>query len=291
MSLFESLESNGSVSLNSLFIGDDVQGISSLQLEDTAFALARGGWPASVKMTGEYALTHAYEYVNSVIKSDISRVDGVSRDPLRVERLIRSLARNISTTAKTETIIADVNGNEMGSIASDKTVYSYIDALRRIFVIEDLPAWSPNMRSRTTLRSASKRHFTDPSIAAALLGMSPEGLMNDFNTFGLLFESMCIRDLRVYAQAMHGKLFHYRDRNGLEVDAVISLRDGRWGAVEIKMGEKRVNEGIRNLKKFTEKVDLEKMGKPSFLMVMTAGQYAHRTNEGVYVVPAGCLKN
>jgi predicted AAA+ superfamily ATPase len=291
MSLFESLESNGSVSLGSLFNGDDIRGISPLEVEDIAFALARGGWPASIGMERQFALRLAYDYVNGTIYSDISRVDGVSKDPLRVEKLMRSLARNASTTAKVETILDDVGGDDTGSISSNKTAYSYMKALRRIFVIEDLPAWSPNMRSATILRSAPKRHFVDPSIAAALLGVSPEGLMKDFNTFGLLFESLCIRDLRVYAQAMYGKVFHYRDKNDLEADAVISLRDGRWGAVEVKMGAKGIEEGIKNLKKLRDKIDLDKMGEPSFMAVITASPHAYRAEDGIYVVPIGCLKD
>jgi predicted AAA+ superfamily ATPase len=291
MTLYESLESSGDVSLASLFNGDDVKGISPLELEDIAFALARGGWPGSIGMIEELALRHAYDFVNGVINSDISRVDGVSRDPTRVKRLMRSLARNTSSLAKMETILIDVAGHDFGDINSNKTVYSYMEALNRIFVIEDLPAWSPNMRSKTALRSAPKRHFVDPSIAAALLGTSPEGLMKDPNTFGQLFESMCIRDLRVYAQVMQGSVFHIRDKNGLEADAIISLRDGRWGAIEIKLGAGGIENGIRNLKKLRDKIDLDLMGEPSFMAVITASPYAHTIEDGIHVVPIGCLKD
>lgn len=291
MSLFESMESSGDVSLRSLFDGNDIKGTSPLEIKDIAFALARGGWPASVGTEDRFALRHAYDYVNGVINSDISRVDGVSRDPARVERLMMSLARNVSSIANMETILCDVAGNDLGDINSNKTVYKYMEALRRIFVIEDQPAWNPNMRSKTVLRSAAKRHFTDPSIAVALLGASPEGLMKNYDTFGLLFESMCIRDLRIYAQSMYGRVFHYRDKNDLEADAIISLRDGRWAAVEVKMGSKGIEDGIKNLKKLKDKVDTEKMGKPSFLAVMTASPYAYRIEDGIYVVPIGCLRD
>ncbi|MCL2148756.1 MAG: DUF4143 domain-containing protein [Methanomassiliicoccaceae archaeon] len=290
MSLFESLESSGEVSLGALFNGEGARGVSPLSLEDIAFALARGGWPASVGTERSLALRHAYDYVEGVKHSDMSRVDGVRRDPAKVERLMRSIARNTSTTAKVETILSDVAGGEPGDINSNKTVYSYMEALERIFVIEDLPAWSPNMRSGTPLKQAPKRHFSDPSISAALLEASPESLMRDLNTFGLLFESLCVRDLRVYAHALHGRVSHYRDKNGLEADAVISLRDGRWAAVEVKMGANGIEEGIRNLKKLRDKVDTDRMGEPSFMAVVTASPYAYTAEDGVHVVPIGCLR-
>lgn len=288
MSLFESLESNGSVSLADLFNSADIEGTSSLKIEDLAFVMMRGGWPASVG-NNENAMDYAKDYVDAVVNHDVSRVDDVEKNPDRVHSLMKALARNVSTPAKLKTIMDDVTND--GRTISEKTLTSYLNALSRIFVTEDLPAWSPAMRSSTVLRTAPKRHFVDPSIAAALLNAPPKSLLTDFNTFGLLFESMAIRDMRVYAQANDGKVFHYRDRNDLEADAVIHLADGRWGAVEMKMGSKEIEKGVENLKKIKDRVNTEKMMEPSFLMVLTAGEYAYRRDDGVYIVPIGCLKD
>ena len=290
MTLFESLESNGSVSLGSLFNGDDIKGTSSLSVDELAFALVRGGWPAAIGEEETLALRHARDYVDSVTASDISRADGVERDRERANRLMRSLARNISTMANIETIRSDVVGGSVEEIAADKTVASYINALKRIFVIEDLPAWSPDMRSKTALRTSPKRHFADPSIAAVALKVSPKGLLKDFRTFGLLFESLCIRDLRVYAQANEGEVYHFCDKNGLETDAVIQLYDGRWGAVEVKMGVKETDKAAENLIKLKNKIDLDEMNEPSFLAVITATEHAYRRKDGVYVIPIGCMR-
>jgi len=288
MTLFESLESNGAVSLRSLFDGADAKGASSLKLGDIALALARGGWPASVR-DKENALSYAQDYVEAVVNQDVSSVDGVERNPERVQSLMRSLARNVSTPASMRTVMDDMASDD--STISEKTVASYLNALRRIFVIEDLPAWGPAMRSKTVLRTSPKRHFTDPSIASVFLNASPRGLLNDFNTFGLLFESLCIRDLRVYAQASNGKVFHYRDRSDLEADAIVHLQDGRWGAIEVKMGSSGIEKGIESLKRVRDAVNTEKMMEPSFLMVLTAGEYAYRRDDGVYIVPIGCLRD
>ncbi|MCL2032179.1 MAG: DUF4143 domain-containing protein [Methanomassiliicoccaceae archaeon] len=291
MSLFESLESNGSVSLRSIFDGMEIKGRSPLAREDLAFALVRGGWPESVTSKGEGALQYARQYVRSIERSDASRVDGVERDPKRVRKLMLSLARNVSTMVKNKTIMDDIAGKGGEDAISDKTLTSYLNALRRIFATEDLPAWSPDIRSRTALRTSPKCHFVDPSIAAVLLRLSPQGLMKDFRTFGLLFESLCIRDLRVYAQSMEGEVFHYHDGSDLEVDAVIHLYDGRWGAVEIKMSSHDIDKAVESLMKLRDKVDSEKMGEPSFLMVLTAADIAYRRDDGVYVVPIGCLRD
>jgi predicted AAA+ superfamily ATPase len=282
------LESNGSVSLGSLFDHADIKGISSLKINELALALVRGGWPASIG-DNENALNYAKDYVDAVVNQDVSRVDGVEKNPGRVHSLMRSVARNVSSPVKMRTIIDDVANDDR--TMTEKTVTSYLNALRRIFVTEDLPAWSPAMRSKTVLRTSPKRYFIDPSIAATLLNASPKSLLHDFNTFGLLFESLCIRDLRVYAQANNGKVFHYRDRSGLEADAIVHLADGRWGAIEIKMGSNNIETGIENLKKVRDKINTEKMMEPSFLMVVTAGEYAYCHKDGVYVVPIGCLKN
>jgi len=291
MSLFESQESNGDVSLAALFNGDYVRGASALTIHDLAFALARGGWPASIHKEEKLALRYARDYVNSVINSDISRVDGVERNPERVSRLMQSLARNVSTMASTRTINKDVKGKDDADIANEKTVASYINALKNIFVIEDLPAWSPDMRSKTALRTSPKRHFVDPSVAAAVLKLSPDGLLKDFNMFGMLFESLCIRDLRIYAQSMEGEVHHFHDKNGLEVDAVVSLYDKKWGAFEIKMGGKEEDKAAENLLKLKDKVDTDQMGSPSFLAILTATEHAYLRRDGVYVIPIGCLRN
>jgi len=291
MTLFESLESSGDVSMNSLFNGDEIKGKSPLTIKDIAFALLRGGWPASVKEKGPAALTHARNYVKAVMNTDVSRVDGVKKSPARVRKLLHSLARNTSTTANLKTVMADIDGEGTDGIKSDKTVTAYMNALQRLFVTEDIPAWGPHMRSKVPLRSHNKRHFIDPSIAAAILRISPEGLLNDFNTFGLLFESLCVRDIRVYAQALDGEVYHYRDKNGLEADVIIHLYDGRGGAIEIKMGSNEIEKAVKNLIKLRDKIDLDEMGEPSFLAVITAGEYAYRRNDGIYIVPIGCLKD
>ena len=289
MTLFESLESSGEVSLRSLFSGEDVvKGVSPLTINGLAFALARGGWPLSVGEKESVALRRAYDYVDAVVETEVSTVDGVERNPARVRNLMRSLARNISTMAKMSTIRKDMEGDD---IVSDRTIISYRNALRRIFVVEDLPAWCPAVRSKTAIRTSPKRHFVDPSIAVALLRLSPEGLLKDFNTFGLLFESLCVRDLRVYAQAMDGDILHYHDRSGLEADAIVCLKDGRWGAVEVKMGTAETEKAAENLIKLKNKIDTDRMKLPSFLMVLTATGYAYRREDGVYVVPIGCLRD
>lgn len=288
MSLFESLESNGCVSLESLFRGNDIQGTSSLTLKGLAFALVRGGWPASIGEREDMVFQHAENYVEAIIETDISRVDGVEKNPMNVRMLMRSLARNVSTAATLTAIKDDISANNS---ITEKTVSAYMNALRRLFVTEDLPAWSPNMRSKTALRTSSKRHFVDPSIATALLRVSPDGLLNDFNTFGLLFESLCIRDLRVYAQANDGEVYYFRDKNDLEADAIVALHDGRWGAVEVKLGERTIDEAAENLMKLKNKVDTDKMGEPSFMAVMTATAHAYRRKDGIHVVPIGCLRD
>ncbi|MCL1911058.1 MAG: DUF4143 domain-containing protein [Leptospirales bacterium] len=290
MSLFESLESNGTISLKSLFDRTaDVEGFSSLTIERLAFALIRGGWPAAVGKKESVALRQVYDYVDAVINIDVSRVDDVQKSPARIRALMRSLARNVSTAANITTIHRDIEGDE--ETISEKTISVYLNALRRIFVVEDLPAWNPAMRSKTALRTTSKRHFVDPSIAAAVLRANSSHLLSDFNTFGLLFESLCIRDLRVYAQAIDGEVFHYRDKSGLEADAIVHLKDGRWGAVEVKMGAKEIETAAENLKTLRSKINLDKMKEPSFLMVLTAGELGYKRNDGVCIVPIGCLRD
>ena len=290
MSLYESKESNGEVSLKALFDGEqEISASSLLTIEQIAYAICRGGWPASITLPKEDALQMSRDYVDSIINHDISRVDDIEKNPERVQLLLRSLARNIATMATNTTILQDIVSNDMS--ISAPTLEVYLNALRRIFVIEDQPAWLPAMRSKSAIRTSSKRHFVDPSIATATLRTSPEGLLEDFNTFGFLFESLCTRDMRIYIQANDGDVYHYRDKNSLESDMIVSLRDGRWAAIEVKLGNKQIVEAAENLKKLANKVDLDKMGKPSFLMVLTGGEYAYRRNDGVLVVPIGCMKD
>ncbi|MDR2201758.1 MAG: DUF4143 domain-containing protein [Clostridiales bacterium] len=290
MSLFESRDSNGQVSLKELFDGnEDVGCKSELSIEELAYVLARGGWPASVGESEDAALTSVAAYVEAVVNYDVSRVDGVEKNPRRVLALLKSYARNVSTMAANSTIAADMSADD-GTIAP-KTTATYLNALERIHVVEDLPAWNPSMRSKTALRTSAKRHFSDPSIALSVLSASSKTLLKDFNTFGLLFESLCVRDLRVYSQSLGGEVFHYRDKSGLEADAVVHLKDGRWCAVEVKMGNREIEEAAAHLLKLRAVVNTEKMQEPSFLMVLSAGQYAYRRPDGVFVVPIGCLKD
>lgn len=291
MSLYESGESSGVVSLQSLFNGtqEDTLGPSALSIEEIAFSICRGGWPASIDLSGSAALRMSMEYVESIIHQDISRVDDIERNPERVRLLMRSLARNLATMASFQTIKRDIEATDIG--ISDKTISSYINALRRIFVVEDLPAWSPSLRSKTAIRTSEKRHFVDPSIATAVMRTTPDGLLKDFEYFGFLFESMCTRDIRVYAQANDGDVFHYLDKSGLESDLIIRLRDGRWGAVEVKLGQKQIEEAAEHLLALKEKIDSEKMGQASFLMILTGGQYAFQRKDGIWVVPISCLKD
>lgn len=293
MSLWESGESTGDVSLGSLFDEkDEIAGISHLDLERMAFLTCRGGWPLAVDMNDDIALDQAFDYVSAVVQRDIQAVDGVERDPARVHRLLRSYARHQGTQTSKAAIRDDLKDNE-GDSLDINTIASYIKALKRIFVIEEAEAWNPNIRSKTAIRTSDTRYFTDPSIATASLGLGPDDLIGDLNTFGLLFETMCIRDLRVYADALNGNVYHYRDKDGLECDAVVHLRNGKYGLIEIKLGgDKLIEEGAASLLKLSQKIDTTRMKNPSFLMVLTAtGDYAFRRKDGVLVVPIGCLKD
>lgn len=289
MSLFESNESNGSISLKDLFDGKtDIAAKSTLTIEQLAHAICRGGWPAAV-ISGKQSPRIAMNYVDALINLDVQRVDGIEKDPERVRLLLQSLARNISTLATAKTIMDDIQVNEIS--ITDKTLSSYLKALRRLYVVEDIPAWQPSIRSKTAIRTANKRQFVDPSIATAALRTNAKGILRDFETFGFLFESLCTRDLRIYSQVIDGGVFHYRDKSELETDLIIKLNDGRWAPVEVKMGNKQIEEAAANLIKLSNKVDAEKMNQPSFLMVLTGGQVAYRRTDGVLVVPIGCLKD
>lgn len=296
MSLWESGESSGDVSLGTLFRSDaTVDGASSIDIDSLAFVACRGGWPKAVlKGTKKSALIQAEEYFEAVVRSDISRVDNVQRDTELARRLMRSYARNQGAQATISTFLSDMNGGASNNTISDQTVYSYLNALKRIFVIEDSLAWNPNLRSKTAIRTSDTRYFSDPSIATAALGLGPDDLINDLNTFGLILETLCVRDLRVYADSLGGTVYHYRDKSELECDAVVHLKNGKYGLVEIKLGgDKLIDEGASTLKRLADKIDTTKMAAPSFLMVLTGvGQYAYRRpQDGVLVVPVGTLKN
>lgn len=295
MSLWESGDSTGEVSLASLFKNSDfVDGRSMIDIDQLAFLTCRGGWPkATLKKSKKAALLQAKEYYEAVCRSDISRVDDVERDSELTKRLLRSYARNQGSQASAGTILADIKANE-SELLSENTIYSYIKALKKIFVIEDSLAWNPNLRSKAAIRTSDTKYFTDPSIATAALGLGPDDLINDLNTFGLFFETLCVRDLRVYADALNGTVYHYRDKSNLECDAVVHLENGSYGLIEIKLGgSSLVDEGAANLKTLADKLDTTKMKKPSFLMVLTGvGDYAYkRPGDGVLVVPIGCLKD
>ncbi|MDE6826905.1 MAG: DUF4143 domain-containing protein, partial [Paramuribaculum sp.] len=287
MSLWESGDSTGDVSLHELFDGKtDIGGVSGVGLERIAFLTCRGGWPLAVDMDDEIALDQAFDYVAAVEQRDIQASDGVDRDPTRVHRLLRSYSRHQGGQASIASIKEDLKVNE-GESFNEDTVASYIKALKRIFVIEDVEAWNPNLRSKTAIRTSDTRYFTDPSIATAALGIGPADLISGLNTFGLLFETLCIRDLRVYADAINGNVYHYRDKNGLECDAVVHLRNGKYGLVEIKLGgENLIDQGASTLLELAGKIDIDRMKAPSFLMVLTAtGDFAYRREDGVLVVP------
>ena len=293
MSLYESGDSTGEVSLKDLFDGEtEIDGASSLSIDHLAFLVCRGGWPQAVDMRDEIALDQAIDYYDAVVHSDINRADNVKKNPEKVRRLMRSYARNQGGQVANTVFVQDMVSNDETPI-SEETVASYISSLCKIFVVEDMPAWNPNLRSKTAIRSSDTRYYIDPSIAAAALGIGPNDLLNDLKTFGFLFETLCIRDLRVFTDALNGEVYHYRDKSGQECDAVIHLRNGKYGLIEIKLGgDKLIEEGAKSLKAMEAKIDTDKMNAPSFLMVLTGiGDYAYRRHDGVYVVPIGCLKN
>lgn len=287
MSLLETGESTGAVSLLSLFEGTlDIAQVAGLDVDDYARVICRGGWPEAVvsESRGD-AGRMARDYVCELLDSNINEMDGIRRNRTWMRQIMRSYARNVSGQASLSTIAADMQGEP----PSAPTLSEYVDALSRAFVLNDLSAWNPRLRSKTAVRTSPTRHFSDPSIAAAVLAATPRGLLDDFETFGLLFESLCIHDLRVYTSALRGSLYHYRDKTGLEADAVVVLDDGRWALVEVKMGQSRIDEGAAQLLKLAERIDQTREGRPSFLMVLTSTACAYRRKDGVVVVPLACL--
>ena len=292
MSLYESGDSTGDVSLKDLFEENTVDGESDMTIDRLAFLACRGGWPQAIDMRDDIALDQARDYYDAVVRSDINRADNIQKNAEKVRRLMRSYARNQGSQVPNTVLARDVSANDEESM-SQETVAAYLNALRKIFVVEDMPAWNPNLRSKTAVRSSDTRYYVDPSIAAAALGIGSNDLINDLNTFGFIFETLCIRDLRVFADALDGQVYHYRDKDGQECDAVIHLRNGQYGLIEIKLGgDKLIEEGAQSLKKMESKIDTDKMKAPSFLMVLTGvGGYAYRRKDGVCVVPIGCLRH
>lgn len=293
MSLWESGESNGKVSLKALFqSSQQIAATCDLTLHDIAYLTCRGGWPDTLGMDHDIALDQAYDYVDAVAETDISEADHVARDPKKVRLLLRSYARNQGTQTPLSTLRDDIKANASATFSED-TLSSYLKALQKIYVIEDMHAWNPNLRSKTAIRTSDNRYFIDPSIATAALGLGPNDLLNDLNTFGLIFETLCVRDLRVFADVIDGTVYHYRDKDKLECDAVIHLRNGSYGLVEIKLGgDKLIEEGAANLLTLSRKIDTTKMKSPSFMMILTAvGKYAFRRDDGIYIVPIGCLRD
>jgi hypothetical protein len=293
MSLYESEESSGEVSLENLFSSpDQISGANTMDMDQLAFVICRGGWPHAIGMKKKAALSQAEDYYDAVVRSDINRADGINKNPERVKRLMKSFARNQGGQVANTLFRDDMAVNDTETLNED-TVASYIHALKKIYVVEDMPAWNPNLRSKTAIRTSDTRYYIDPSIATAALGVGPNDLVNDLNTMGLLFETMCVRDLRVYAEALGGEVLHYRDKSGLECDTVIHLRNGSYGLAEIKLGGQRlIEEGVANLKSLSGKIDSTKMKSPSFLMIVVGiGEFAYRREDGIYIVPIGCLKN
>lgn len=293
MSLYESGDSTGEVSLKELFAGtQEIDGENHINIDRLAFLVCRGGWPQAIDMREEIALDQAIDYYDAVVRSDINRADNVQKNPEKVKRLMRSYARHQGSQVPNTVLVQDIAANDETPLC-EETVAAYLNALRKIFVVEDMPAWNPNLRSKTAIRSSDTRYYIDPSIAAAALGIGPNDLINDLKTFGFLFETLCVRDLRVFADALNGEVYHYRDKEGQECDAVIHLKNGKYGLIEIKLGgDKLIEEGAESLKSMQAKIDTKKMNAPSFLMVLTGtGDYAYCRQDGVYVVPIGCLKN
>lgn len=293
MSLYESKESTGEISLKELFDENtNIDGENPNDIEKLAFLICRGGWPGAIDLKEKPALQQAFDYLDGVAKSDINRADGIEKNEERVRRIMRSFARNQGSQTPTTAIANDILANDSSSVNED-TVQTYIKALKKIFVIEDMPAWNPNLRSKSAIRTSDTRYYADPSIASASLGLGPDDLLNDLNTFGLLFETLCVRDLRIFAESLNGSVYHYRDNTGLECDAVIHLRNGKYGLIEIKLGgDDLIEEGAKTLKKLKDCIDTTKMNKPSFLMVLTGiGKYAYKREDGVLVIPIGVLKN
>ena len=288
LSLYESGRSSGEISLRRLFDGEEQRAPQSvMSIAAIAELICAGGWPGHIGRPLPGVLRVNRGYLDDVRRTDVSRASGKTRDPVKVGRLLRSLARNVATPAALSTLAVDAG--EAGHALKPDTVTEYLDALDRLMVLENQPAWSPHLRSRTTLRQTPVRHFVDPSLAVAALQVTPSRLMDDLQFLGLLFESLVVRDLRVHAQAADAQVFHYREKDGLEVDAVIEAADGRWAAFEIKLGERWVEEGARNLRRLARRMEQSDHGKPSALAVIVPAGYGHVQPGEVGVIPIGAL--
>ena len=290
MSLFESKESTGEVSLSDILKGKDISGVSKLSLEDLASVIVRGGWPASIEVKSDAKYRFAKEYVKSLTHEEVQKVNNIERNPEKMQNVLRSLARNISTPVSNSTIENDVKNNSNNDI-SRPTIKDYLDTLEKLFVIEEVNATNLNLRSKYALRTKPKKYFVDPSIATAVLDIKPNDLIQDLNTFGLMFEALCIRDLKIYAESIGGNITFYRDEHGFEVDAIIRINNGKWGAIEIKLGAGHIDEAAANLLKFKKRINTKKSGEPSFLMVLTGTDYSYKRQDGIYVVSIGTLRN
>lgn len=290
MSLYESGDSNGRVSLKDIIDGKSIAATNELSLEDIASVIVRGGWPAALDINDDNKYKVAKEYIDSLVREDVNTIDGVERNPSKMNSLIKSLARNVSTTVSNATIIEDVK-NEFTDEISRPTLDDYLNTLEKLFVIENVPATNLNIRSTIPLRTKSKLEFVDPSIAVAALGLSKEDLIKDLNYFGFLFENLCIRDLKIYSQLLGGEITYYRDKSDFEVDVILKLPNGKWGAIEIKLGSGYIEEAAQNLLKFKNKIDTEKIKEPSFLVVLSGSNYSYQREDGVYVVSIGSLKD
>lgn len=290
MSLYESQDSNGKVSIKDIINGKDISATSELSIEDLASIIVRGGWPASLDIDGNNKYKVASEYVKALLHEEVNGIEGTQRNASKMAAVLRSLARNVSTPVSNSTIAEDVK-NSFEEGISRPTLNDYINTLEKLFVLENINATNLNFRSKLAIRTKSKKELVDPSIATAILDLSPKNLIKDLNLFGLLFECMCIRDLKIYAQSMNGEISFYRDENGFEVDAIFRTPSGKWGAIEIKLGAGYIEEAAQNLLRFKEKVDISKCGEPAFLMVLTGSNYSYKRNDGVYVVSIGTLKD
>lgn len=292
MSLWESGDSNGGVSLKSLLEGEKQSSYTQSNLLEIAYLCCRGGWPKATLQDKEIALDRAEDYYQAIVNFDVARASKMVINPDRIRRLLRSYARFQGCQASVKSITEDMKSGE-SDVLDPRTVQGYIDTLKQIYVIEDMPAWNPNLRSKAAIRTTETRYFSDPSIATSSLGIGPEDLIKDLNTFGFIFESLCVRDLRIYAENLGGNVYHFRDSNGLECDVVVHFRNGKYGLIEIKLGgDKLIEEGVKNLLKLKEKIDIDRMGEPCFMMVLTAtGEYAFQRPDGVYVVPVNTLRN
>jgi len=290
MSLFESLDSSGLISLKELFDGVNFKSCkSNLGIKEIANLICRGGWPQSIGRDMESSMLIAEQYVKSVYETDINQLDGTLKDPKRVQLFLKSYARNLQTLTKNTVLLEDMKSNDIS--LTETTFYSYLNALSRLFIIEETPAWAPNIRSKTAIRTSNKKGFVDPSIATAVLSQSPDSLLKDFELFGFLFEALCIRDLRIYADQINGTVYHYRDDHGLECDAVIRLNNGEYALIEIKLGGKSEEIAAKNLMKLEELLVAKKHPIPNFKMILTGGEFAYVRPDGIFVVPIGCLKD